>query len=142
MTLTATDLDISIRSVIDKDVKTESDGRICVSARKLSELVRELVASEVTLELKDTMLHVTAGGSYKLVTADPGDFPEIPQLSEGTTLEVPAGRLEKLIRRTHYAVASDETRPELTGVYTEVFEKEICMPLFPPVEVEGIGGFH
>jgi len=127
MTLTATDLDITIRGVLDKDVQVERDGRVCVSARKMSELVRELASDQVTLDLKDTMLHVTSGGSYKLVTADPGDFPEIPKLEEAKQLEVPAGRLEKLIRRTHYAVASDETRPELTGVYTEIFPKEIRM---------------
>jgi DNA polymerase-3 subunit beta len=127
MTLTATDLDISIRGVIDKDIKVESGGRICVSARKLSELVRELPASDVTLQLEETMLLVQAGGTYRLVTADSGDFPEIPKLEKAASLEVPAGKLERLIRRTHYAVASDETRPELTGVYTEILPKEMRM---------------
>jgi DNA polymerase-3 subunit beta len=127
MTLTATDLDISIRAVIDEDITVHSQGKLCVSARKMAELVRELGSTQVSLHLKDTLLHVIAGGTYKLVTADAGDFPEIPHLEESASLELPAGKLERLIRRTHYAVATDETRPELTGVYTEILPKEMRM---------------
>jgi DNA polymerase-3 subunit beta len=127
MKLTATDLDISIRAVISSDIKVSSGGRFCVSARKLSELVRELGPADVTLTLMETKLHVESGGTYKLVTADAGDFPEIPKLQGATSLEIPAGKLETLIRRSIYAVATDETRPELTGVYTEVFPKQIVM---------------
>ncbi|MBU1700253.1 MAG: DNA polymerase III subunit beta [Candidatus Eisenbacteria bacterium] len=127
LTLTATDLDISIRAALVEGLQVETEGRICVPARKFTELVKELGPSDVTLMLAKNVLKITSGGTYKIVTADPTDFPEIPKLEDATTLEIESGKLEKLIRRTSYAVASDETRPELTGVYTQIFPEEIRM---------------
>jgi DNA polymerase-3 subunit beta len=126
LVLLATDLDLSVQAKIPApEVEIGETGKTCVSARKLMELVRELETDEVEVSLEGSQLEVRAGGRFALVTADPSDFPEIPGEGKGTALEIPAGRLQRLIRRTAYAVATDETRPELTGVYMQVLPDEL-----------------
>ncbi len=126
LTLTATDLDISVRT--RTLAKAEQPGKVAVSARRLFDIVRELPEQEVEISGDEARIELScARGRYRFVGAAVEDFPELPDIpaEKQVGLEPPA--LEKIIRRTLYAVSTDETRPELTGVFLQVREGEIRM---------------
>lgn len=104
----------------------EQPGVVAVQARRLLDIVKELPSSSIRVRLKGTVLEVVCGqGKFRLVTRTVEDFPAVPEIPQSTSVELPAAELERLIRSTSYAVANDESRLELSGVYMEVLPTEI-----------------
>jgi DNA polymerase-3 subunit beta len=62
----------------------------------------------------------TDKGKYKLVGEDADEFPEIPSLDGGVTMESPADVMRKAIQKTIFAVSSDDLRPAMMGVYFQL----------------------
>ncbi len=126
LTLTATDLDISVRT--QHEARAEEAGKAAVSARRLYDVVRELPDQEVNLSGTEAQLELScARGTYRFVGAPVEDFPELPDISSDKPVGLDPAVLEKMIRRTLYAVSTDETRPELTGVFVEIRSAEMRM---------------
>jgi DNA polymerase III subunit beta len=127
LTLSATDLDLSIRTRVVATV--EVPGRLMVPAKTLSGIVREWPDAVLSLSLEDGRvvlsgrLGPTSGeGRYSLSATSPDEFPEIPETLEGLTLPFGKGSgldgalLRTMIEKTSFAVSRDETRPVLNGV--------------------------
>jgi DNA polymerase-3 subunit beta len=122
--LTATDLDLSVSTKATADVK--SDGSLTVPAKKLFELVRKLPKEELKLEAKDLTLNVVSKtGRFKFLCIRPEEFPARPSVAPDIHLTVDAKSFERLVRRTVYAVSTDETRPALNGALFQMGEGEI-----------------
>src|SRR3989449_2228686 len=118
--LTATDMEVGLRSLIAAQVRRK--GAVTLSARKLYEIVREVTADEVVLRVVQAgWVEILAGRSkFKIVSLDAKDFPELPlgaDAPQGATLAIAAGTLREMIDRTLFAVSSDETRFNLSGVF-------------------------
>ena len=118
--LTATDMEVGLRSLIAAQVRRK--GAVTLSARKLYEIVREVTADEVVLRVVQAgWVEILAGRSkFKIVSLDAKDFPELPlgaDAPQGTTITIAAGTLREMIDRTLFAVSSDETRFNLSGVF-------------------------
>ncbi|MFH1144729.1 MAG: DNA polymerase III subunit beta [Candidatus Eisenbacteria bacterium] len=126
LTLTTTDLDISVR--VKRNVAVEEGGKVAISARRLYEIVRELGDQELALTGDESGLTLKcASGRYRFVGAPVDDFPGLPEIAEEKQVSIAPARLERMIRRTLYAVSTDETRPELTGVYVLIGESEMSL---------------
>ena len=122
--MTATDLDLSVTTRAMADVKAEA--ALTVPAKKLFELVRKLPKEELKLESKDlTMNIVSKTGRFKFLCIRPEEFPARATVAPDTALTVDAKQLERMIRRTIYAVSTDETRPALNGALLQIAEGEI-----------------
>ncbi|MGE5179220.1 MAG: DNA polymerase III subunit beta [Bacteroidota bacterium] len=122
--MTATDLDLSVTTRAMADVKAEA--ALTVPAKKLFELVRKLPKEELKLESKDlTMNVVSKTGRFKFLCIRPEEFPARVTVAPDTALTVDAKQLERMIRRTIYAVSTDETRPALNGALLQIAEGEI-----------------
>jgi DNA polymerase-3 subunit beta len=118
LALTATDMEVGLRGLVTAQVKKR--GSVTLNARKLYEIVREVAAEEITLRSTQAgWVDVLAGRSkFKVVSLDPKDF---PQLSFGAdpshmAVRIAAGTLREMIDKTLFAVSSDETRLNLSGV--------------------------
>ncbi len=123
---TATDLDVSVRTRCP--VEVEAPGKAAVSARRLYEVVRELPDEQVSLTGDEQKLTLArSAGQYGFVGAAVEDFPPLPKMEDESEIGLPHDKLVRLIKRTLYAVSSDETRPELTGVLLEVEPGEARM---------------
>ncbi len=119
LTLTATDLDTSIRASLEAKVKTP--GTISVAANVLSEVVSSLPTSEVDLQLKENQLHVRAGRArYQILILPADEFPSLPEVATEVALRLTQTALKDMIRQTLCAVAKEESNPILTGVLFEV----------------------
>ena len=126
LTLTTTDLDISVR--VRRPVTVEEAGRVAISARRLHDVVRELGDQELSLSGDESGLTLKCGtGRYRFVGAPVDDFPGLPEIPEEKQIACDPERLEKMIRQTLYAVSTDETRPELTGVFMSIGEGELSL---------------
>src|SRR5262245_28474768 len=118
--LTATDMEVGLRGQVTAQVKKK--GAVTVSARKLYEIVREVTAEEVGLKAAQSgWVDLHAGRSkFRIVSLDPRDFPQLPlgpNAPEGMSLKVATGTLREMIDRTLFAVSTDETRFNLSGVF-------------------------
>jgi DNA polymerase-3 subunit beta len=118
--LTATDMEVGLRNTVPADVKKK--GSVTLSARKLYEIVREMTAEEVVLRSAQAgWVEVLAGRSrFRIVSLDPKDYPELPlstPAAASATIKVSPGTLRDMIDKTLFAVSSDETRLNLSGVY-------------------------
>lgn len=120
--LTATDTEIGLRTRIK--AKVGGKGSLTVSARKLYEIVREVAAEEITVRSTSPgWVEVLAGRSkFKIVSLDPKDFPDVPLAATsdgGVSIRMAASILSEMIDKTLFAVSTDETRFNLSGVYAE-----------------------
>jgi DNA polymerase III subunit beta len=126
--LTATDMEVGIRAQVCAQIKKKAAAT--VSARKLYEIVREITADEVTLKsVSAGWVEVLAGRSrFRVVGLDPKDFPELPFSSGGkdvVPIKIAAGTLREMIDKTLFAVSTDETRFNLSGVYVHSADKGV-----------------
>lgn len=122
--LTATDLEISIIEYMDADI--EEGGAVAIPARRLTETLRQLPDIPVAFEVDDkfNIKFRTDKGTYKLVGEDPDEFPEVPNLDEGHTLETTKIDILKAISKTLFAVSNDDLRPAMMGVYFDIGPEE------------------
>src|SRR5699024_2004830 len=118
--LTATDLEISIIEYMPADI--EEDGAVAIPARRLIDTLRQLPDIPVSFEVDEdfAISFRTDKGSYKLIGEDPDEFPEIPSLSEGQSLETEKNTILKAINKTLFAVSDDDLRPAMMGVLFEI----------------------
>lgn len=118
--LSATDMEVGLRGYVPAEVKRK--GAVTLNARKLYEIAREVAASEIVLRSTQAgWVEVLAGRSrFKIVSLDAKDFPPLPLGADaptGVPIRVAGGTLREMIDKTLFAVSSDETRFNLSGVY-------------------------
>jgi DNA polymerase III subunit beta len=114
----ATDLEVHIRRSCSARVRTP--GSATVAARKLYEFVRELPPGEVTIRSLDNLfVEVSSGRSrVKLVGLSPSEFPAftVAETGNNSRVSLPADLLSRTIDRVIFAVSTDDTRANLSGV--------------------------
>ncbi len=113
--LMATDLDIALKGPLDAEILRP--GSLCIPARKLFEIARE-VEGEILLEAQENnWMRVTSGKStFKLMGLPETDFPALPEISESEKLSVKAPVLRDMIEKTIYASGESDTRYALNGL--------------------------
>jgi DNA polymerase-3 subunit beta len=116
MTLTATDLDVGMKVKVS-DLVVEERGAICVNAKKLYEAVRELPDGELAVRFGEKRRFEVESGkvSYQLLVLEPKEFPSFPEFDGGQGVVDPS-ILEEMIKRTQFAVSSEEVRADINGV--------------------------
>ena len=119
ITVSATDLEIGVTARYSAEVGTA--GGVSLGARALYDIVRSLPEREVRIrQLPNQWVEVTCGKvKYRLVGIAPDGFPGLPDASDAEMFTVDAALLRDMIEKTLYAVCTDDTRYNLTGVYCE-----------------------
>src|SRR5438270_125454 len=114
VTLTATDLELSICTSCEAKVKKEGAGTI--PAKKLLELVRLLPEGEIRFRLLENhWVQITSDRrNYKLVGMAKENFPALPAMPH-VLVKIPAAVLEGLISKTKFAISMEESRYTLNG---------------------------
>ncbi len=114
LTLTATDLELSIRTSCEAKVK--KDGAGTIPAKKLLELVRLLPEGELKFKLLENhWVHISADKkTYKMVGMEKDNFPAIPAFPH-TLAKINAQTISSLIAKTQFAISAEESRYTLNG---------------------------
>jgi len=118
--VSATDLDHSMRVISSASGTGPFD--VTVNGRKAFEIVRELPDGNVTLSLDENVLIIQSdsGFSCKIAGSDSRDFPGFPDISSDNEFEISSSQLKDLILKSSFAVAKDETRACLCGIFWEI----------------------
>ena len=125
--LTATDLDVTISCKLEATIK--NPGTITLPVKKLFSIVRELGAQEIDLEVDDKNgCKLRAGSSYYRMNGLPAEeFPPLHKFGECRSLKLPQDKVKGMLRRTCFAVSSDETRYVLNGIFFSFKEHKFTM---------------
>jgi DNA polymerase-3 subunit beta len=114
LAITATDLELSIRTSCEAKVKKEGAGTI--PAKKLLDLVRLLPDEEIRFKLLENhWVQITCDRrSYKLVGMSKDNFPALPNFPHAL-VKIPATLLASIIAKTTFAISLEESRYTLNG---------------------------
>jgi DNA polymerase-3 subunit beta len=125
MRITATDLEVGARVSIP--ARVASGGALTVSARKLTEIVKELPSASLSLKVGENagVTMRCAGVSYRLVGMAPDDFPAVVPAAPPAWLRMEAGMLREMLAQTSFAISHDESRFALNGVLFVLQAKEV-----------------
>jgi len=123
--ISATDLEVAVNTSIPAVVTVP--GGITLNARKLHEIVRELPAEVLRLQVQEnSWVSLKCGrAEYKVVGLPKEDFPAGPQVKGEGGVRLPAARLKEVISRTSFAISHDEGRYALNGIHVTLREKGI-----------------
>jgi DNA polymerase III subunit beta len=115
LTITATDLDLSLRTSCAAKVKRE--GACTIPARKLYDYVKLLSDGDISIKLLDNhWVNIRAGRSNtKMVGMARANFPGLPTFPTTGMVKIPAQTLRSMIGRTIFAISNEESRYTLNG---------------------------
>jgi DNA polymerase-3 subunit beta len=118
--LTTYDEEIGIEYIMKCDVKEQ--GSTVVNATMFSEIIRKLPDTEIYIGLNNkNLLEIECEGSlYKLATMNPEEYPELPKIEIKNSIEIEQNTLKNMIRKTIFAVSTEEDKQIFTGCLFEV----------------------
>src|ERR1700732_3375015 len=127
LSLTATDLDLSLRTSCNAKVKKE--GACTVPARKLYDYVKLLPDADITIRLLENhWVSIRCGRSNtKMVGMARSNFPGLPVFPSAGVIKIPAAVLRSMIAKTGFAIASEESRYTLNGALMVLKPESITM---------------
>src|SRR5712691_2960969 len=127
LSLTATDLDLSLRTSCNAKVKKE--GSCTIPARKLHDYVKLLPDSDITIKLLENhWVSIRCGRSNtKMVGMAKSNFPSLPVFPTAGVVKIPGQVLRGLIARTYFAISSEESRYTLNGALMLLKPESITM---------------
>lgn len=126
--LTATNLDLTIHHSLAAEV--EEEGQVTVPARMLSEFISALPEQPLRWELDSAHQTVSLqSGRFNahIRGVEAKEFPPLPDVSDGDTVELDPQTLLAAIDQTVIAASGDEGRPIYTGVLTEIAGSEVTL---------------
>ena len=116
--LAATNLEIALSCWVGAQI--EEEGAITVPARLLTDFVNSLPSEkiEMTLAPRSRQLKLVCARNQATIGGmDADDFPPIPSVQDGGSLNLDPQELRTAITQVVFAAATDESRPVLTGVH-------------------------
>src|ERR1700733_1505897 len=127
LSLTATDLDLSLRTSCNAKVKKE--GSCTIPARKLHDYVKLLPDADITIKLLENhWVSIRCGRSNtKMVGMAKSNFPTLPAFPTAGAITIPAQVLRGLIARTGFAISNEESRYTLNGALMLLKPESITM---------------
>ena len=127
LSLTATDLDLSLRTSCNAKVKKE--GSCTIPARKLYDYVKLLPDADITIKLLENhWVSIRCGRSNtKMVGMARSNFPSLPVFPTAGAIKIPAQVLRSMIAKTGFAIATEESRYTLNGALMVLKPESITM---------------
>ncbi len=115
LAITATDLDLSLRTSCPAKVK--KDGACTIPARKLYDYVKLLPDGDISIKvLENHWVNIRSGRSNtKMVGMARSNFPSLPAFPTANVVKLPAQLLRTMIAKTIFAISNEESRYTLNG---------------------------
>lgn len=109
--LCAYDLELGITTTIPANVSEL--GKTVLSARLFSEIVRKTPADTIQIAVDEKNIAGIESGysKFTIIGIPAEEFPELPKLTDSTTLELPSNMLKGMIRQTLFAVGESDSKP-------------------------------
>lgn len=120
--ITASDIETTMTVQLKVTMADES-GVVAIPAKILLETLKTLpdVPITFTIDSSTFAIEMLAGeGKYKMNGHNGEDFPETPNVEEGSEFRINSIVLSEAISKTVFAASSDEMRPVMTGVFLDM----------------------
>ncbi|MBE6658471.1 MAG: DNA polymerase III subunit beta [Ruminococcaceae bacterium] len=124
--LNSFDLEKGIRCTLTGRV--EEPGSYIINGQKLNQIIRAM-PEDIRIEVGETMrARITSGKSEFTINAMPGDeFPNMPSLEGDWGFTMPQCELRDAMTKTLYAVAVNEPRPALNGIFFKIHDNRLTL---------------
>jgi len=125
--MTATDLDVTITCSVEATVK--KPGATTMPVKKLFGIVRELTNPEIELETDEKNVTSLRSGSsfFKIRGLGAEEFPPPPKFKEDKKVNLPQEKIKGMLRKTSFAISTDESRYVLNGIFMMLKEHKLTM---------------
>lgn len=125
--LTTTDLDVGVRGSFEANV--DKAGASTLPARRLFTIIRELPSSEISIEVDGkNAASIRSGQSFfKILGLPEEEFPPLPKFENAKIVTMRQKDLHDGLRKTAYAISTDETRYVLNGVLFSFKENKLTL---------------
>jgi DNA polymerase-3 subunit beta len=125
--LTTTDLDVGVRGSFEANV--DKTGATTLPARRLFTIIRELPSSEISVEVDGkNAASIRSGQSFfKILGLPEEEFPPLPKFENAKVVTMRQKDLHDGLRKTAYAISTDETRYVLNGVLFSFKENKLTL---------------
>jgi DNA polymerase III subunit beta len=125
--LTTTDLDVGVRGGFEASV--DKAGASTLPARRLFTIIRELPSSEISIEVDGkNAASIRSGQSFfKILGLPEEEFPPLPKFENAKVVTMRQKDLRDGLRKTAYAISTDETRYVLNGVLFSFKENKLTL---------------
>ncbi|MBV9392320.1 MAG: DNA polymerase III subunit beta, partial [Verrucomicrobia bacterium] len=125
--LTTTDLDVGVRGSVEAVV--ERTGATTLPARRLFSIVRELPAAEIYFDVDGrNFASIRSGPSYfKILGLPEEEFPPLARFDDARVYGIPQKELKDGLKKTSYAISTDETRYVLNGILFSFKENKLTL---------------
>lgn len=112
--LTTNDLEIGTEHIME--CNTIQEGKIVVELKTLNEIVRRIEDEEVEIFVEDNLFVLKSiNGIFKLATMNANEYPKLPVFNIESSIIIKQKVLKDMIRRSLFAVSTDENRPLYNG---------------------------
>src|SRR5581483_2743883 len=125
--LTTTDLDVGVRGSIEAQI--EKAGGTTLPARRLFTIVRELPASDIQIDIDSkNVASIRSGPSFfKILGLPEEEFPPLPKFENAKTFTIRQKDLRDGLKKTSYAISTDETRYVLNGILCSFKDNKLTL---------------
>ena len=123
---TATDLDVTVACKVE--AKVIKPGATTLPVKKLFGIVREL-HGEIEIETDEKNLSSIRSGSsfFKIHGLAADEFPPMPKFKDDKKVVQPQEKIREMIRKTSFAVSTDESRYVLNGIFVSLKEGKMTL---------------
>ena len=127
LTITATDLDQSIKTSCSAKVK--KPGSCTIPARKLYDYIKLLPDGDISIKLQDNhWVQIRSGRSNtKMVGMARANFPQVPEFPTVSSVSLPVATFRNLISKTIFAISNEESRYTLNGALLILKPESLAM---------------
>lgn len=125
LTITASDMENTLTARIAV-TEAEGEGRFCIDARRMVDLLREIPDQGITFDINDETLAVEItcpGGRYSLIAINGQEYPsnvDKADADQSLSFTIAADQVIKGIDNTLFAVSTDELRPQMMGILWDI----------------------
>src|ERR1700748_3540792 len=127
LTITATDLDQSVRTSCAAKVK--KPGACTIPARKLYDYIKLLPDGDISIKLMDNhWVQIRAGRSNtKMVGMARANFPQVAEFPETGAFKINVQSLRSMVAQTIFAMSNEESRYTLNGALLVLKAESMAM---------------
>ena len=122
LTLTASDNDITIQTIIDssneEEFKIENEGSIIIQGKYILDIVRKLPDQFINIEVIDELkiLIYTENSEFNLNGISESEYPNVGLEESKKKVDIKVGTLKSIVYQTAFASSNEESKPVLTGI--------------------------
>jgi DNA polymerase-3 subunit beta len=105
--------------ITELDVEAKESGSIAVPAKILLETLKNLPEQPITFSINEDTYTVelsSDNGRYKLAGENAMDYPKMPEVTNGFSVDISSHILGNAISNTIFATSNDELRLAMTGI--------------------------